>query len=48
LAPDSEKRVLLENHYLPGDLEGQIGTFVDDYSNRRLAHQRQAALHQLE
>ena len=27
--------VLLENYYLPGDLEGQIGAFVDHYNNHR-------------
>ena len=30
-----KNRVLLENYYLPGDLEGQIGAFVDHYNNRR-------------
>ena len=30
-----KNRVLLENYYLPGDLENQIGTFVDHYNNRR-------------
>ena len=28
-------RVLLENYYLTGDLERQIGAFVDHYNNRR-------------
>ena len=28
-------RLLLENYYLPGDLEGQISAFVDHYNNRR-------------
>lgn len=28
-------RVLLENYYLPGDLERQIGAFVDYYNNQR-------------
>jgi hypothetical protein len=27
--------VLLENYYLPGDLERQIGAFVDYYYNQR-------------
>ena len=27
-----KNRVLLENLYLPGDLKGQIGTFVDHYN----------------
>jgi hypothetical protein len=26
---------LLENYYLPGDLENQIGAFVDHYNNHR-------------
>ena len=26
---------LLENYYLPGDLEAQIGAFVDRYNHRR-------------
>jgi putative transposase len=30
-----KNRVLLENYYLPGDLEQQIGAFVDYYNNRR-------------
>ena len=30
-----KNRVLLENYYLPGDLESQIGAFVDHYNNRR-------------
>ena len=30
-----KNRVLLENYYLPGDLEGQISAFVDHYNNRR-------------
>ena len=25
----------MENYYLPGDLETQIGTFVDQYNHRR-------------
>ena len=28
-------RILLENYYLPGDLEQQIGVFVDHYNNHR-------------
>lgn len=27
--------ILLENYYLPGDLEHQIKAFVDHYNNRR-------------
>jgi putative transposase len=30
-----KNRVLLENYYLPGDLERQIGAFVDHYNNHR-------------
>lgn len=30
-----KNRVLLENYYMPGDLERQIGTFVDHYNNCR-------------
>ena len=30
-----KNRVLLENYYLPGDLEMQIGAFVDHYNNHR-------------
>ena len=30
-----KNRILLENYYLPGDLETQIGTFVDHYNRRR-------------
>ena len=30
-----KNRVLLENYYLPGDLERQIGAFVEHYNNRR-------------
>ena len=26
-----KNRILLENYYLPGDLEAQIEAFVDDY-----------------
>ena len=32
--------VLLENLYLPGDLKGQIGTFVDHYNNYRYNNYR--------
>jgi len=28
-------RVLFENYHLPGDLENQIGTFVDNYNDQR-------------
>ena len=30
-----KNRVLLENYYLPGDLEAQIAAFVDHYNHRR-------------
>ena len=30
-----KNRTLLENYYLPGDLEHQIKAFVDHYNNRR-------------
>ena len=30
-----KNRILLENYYLQGDLENQIGTFVDYYNNHR-------------
>ena len=30
-----KNRILLENHYLPGDLEARIGAFVEHYDHRR-------------
>ncbi|HBQ36629.1 MAG TPA: hypothetical protein DD729_07320 [Rhodobacteraceae bacterium] len=30
-----KNRVLLENYYLPGDLERQIGAFVEYHNNER-------------
>src|SRR5229473_3126464 len=30
-----KNRILLENYFLPGDLEAQITTFVEDYNHRR-------------
>ena len=30
-----KNHILLENYYLPGDLEQQIGVFVDHYNNHR-------------
>jgi putative transposase len=30
-----KNRILLENYFLPGDLEAQIGAFVDHYNHRR-------------
>jgi putative transposase len=33
LAPDPQEPHLLENYYLPGDLEFQIAHFVDHYNH---------------
>jgi hypothetical protein len=30
-----KNRILLENYYLPGDLEAEIGAFIDNYNHRR-------------
>ena len=30
-----KNRILLENYFLPGDLKGQIGRFIDQYNNHR-------------
>ena len=30
-----KNRILLENYYLPGDLEAQISDFVDHYNHHR-------------
>ncbi len=30
-----KNQVLLENHYLPGDLEARVAAFVDHYNHRR-------------
>jgi putative transposase len=30
-----KNRVLLENYYLPGDLEAQVGAFIEHYNHRR-------------
>jgi putative transposase len=30
-----KNRILLENYYLPGDLEAHIGNFVEHYNHRR-------------
>jgi transposase InsO family protein len=38
-----KNRVLLENYFLPGDLERQIGAFVEHYNNHRY-HESQANL----
>jgi len=32
-----KNRILLENYYLPGDLENQIDTLVADYNHRSLS-----------
>ena len=34
-----KNRILLENYYLPGDLEACIGRFVDDYYNHHRYHE---------
>lgn len=31
----TKNRILLENYFLPGDLEAKIGAFVNRYNNRR-------------
>ena len=31
-----KNRTLLENHYLPGELEAAIGAFVDHYNHCRV------------
>ena len=36
-----KNRILLENYYLPGDLEAQIEAFVADYNNLRYHGHRQ-------
>jgi transposase InsO family protein len=35
LTEELENRILLENYFLPGDLEAQIEAFVADYNHRR-------------
>ena len=35
LAPDAEKRILLENYFFQEDLEAQIAAFVEHYNHRR-------------
>jgi hypothetical protein len=30
-----KNRILLENYFLPGDLEAQIAAFIDDYNHHR-------------
>ena len=38
-----KNRILLENYYLPGDLEAKIDAFVDHYNHRRY-HESQSNL----
>jgi putative transposase len=33
-----KNRVLLENYFLPGDLERQIEAFIEHYNHRRTLH----------
>ena len=33
-----KNRVLLENYFLPGDLERQIEAFIEHYNHRRALH----------
>ena len=35
LASNLENRILLENHFLPGDLEAHTEAFVDHYNHQR-------------
>jgi putative transposase len=37
-----KNRILLENYFLPGDLEAQIAAFVSDYNHRRYHEHRQS------
>ena len=30
-----KNRILLDNYFLPGNLEAQVAAFVDDYNHRR-------------
>jgi hypothetical protein len=30
-----KNRILLENYFVPGNLEAQIAAFIDDYNHRR-------------
>ena len=38
-----KNRILLENYYLPGDLEAQIEAFVADY-NQKGSNDRQSSI----
>ena len=40
-----KNRILLENYFLPGDLEAQIAAFVDDYNHRRYHESRTRPRH---
>jgi putative transposase len=40
-----KNRILLENYYLPGDLEASIGRFVDHYNHQRRSGCRQRSRH---
>jgi putative transposase len=35
LSYNLKNRILLENYFLPGDLKGQIGRFINYYNHRR-------------
>jgi len=35
LATDLKDRILMENYFLPGQLEAAVATFVDPYNHRR-------------
>ena len=37
-----KNRILLENYFLPGDLEAQIAAFVEHYNHRRYHEPRQS------
>ena len=43
LAPGLKNRILLDNSYLPGDLEAQLAAFVEHYDHRRY-HERPSNL----
>ena len=36
-----KNRILLENYFLPGDLEAQIEAFVDHYNHQRYPREHQ-------
>ncbi len=39
-----KNRILLENYYLPGDLEAQIGRFVEHYNHNQTQHHQQKTI----